>query len=60
MAIRYVIKNKRGNYFSGKGKTGFTKDIEKADIYWKEDALRHCFRPDEIVQKVDIQITELQ
>jgi len=61
MAIRYILKNKRGNYYSGHGKTGFSKDISKAAVLWKsrKDAEDMLYENGEYVQKVDITITEV-
>jgi hypothetical protein len=62
MAIRYVVKNKKGDYFGDRDRVGnniFTKDINKAAIFNERFILGDDAKSLKIV-KVDVCITELE
>jgi len=58
MIVKYVIKHKEsGKYINDNGK--FTTDVEKAMLYPSRASAREAKQDDEVVCKVEVNITEV-
>lgn len=59
MSIRYIIQNKRGNYYQGVGTVRFTSNINKAACFSSKRIANGLLEESEKVIKVDVQITKI-